>query len=294
MKKIFLAIFTALFLMPFMVSASETEPFYTNMNGAELNEQQYNNLLKAFSEDTIATMTVEAINQLKDNENLKKYETTKFVQVDEIYNHKGELISTLEKEITEEEAMNIVNEQKNKVQSRATIYTDSHQTSVKRVTITLSPANGLDIWATVTNTWFSIPSVKSHDVVAMRPSANSVILSNSVSGYQKYDGKYHNYTSSSSNTKLNSGGLGISMNIDDTVSSSLECSITALFTQYSTTVFGVFGTYQHATSTVTLAQSQNYSFGDGYGGVLVFNSSVASKYDRMGGVYGQIDWLNIG
>ena len=190
MKKIFLTMFVALFLMPFMVSAKELEPYYTNMNGAELTEQQYNNLLRAFSKDTIATMTVDAINQLKDNENLKKYEITKYIQIDEFYNASGSLISRLEKEVTEGDAKEFVNKQKNQVKTIATSYTDTHTTSMKKVTITLSPGMGLEIWATVTNTWLSIPSVKSFDVVAMRPSTNSSILVASVSVYQKA-GRYN-------------------------------------------------------------------------------------------------------
>lgn len=49
--------------------------------------------------------------------------------------------------------------------------------------------------------------------------------------------------------------------------------------------FTVYGTYQHATSDLTLSQSQNYTFSSsGLGGVLKFANSVSSKYDGMKGV----------
>ncbi|MBE6139272.1 MAG: hypothetical protein E7174_02030 [Firmicutes bacterium] len=299
MKKIFLAIFTTLFLMPFMVSADEITPYYTNLNGAELTEQQYNNLIKVFSEDTIATMTVEQINLVKDNENLVKTEDTKYVRVDDIYDLRGNIVSRIEKEVTEEEAQNFLKEKKNSPQTRASA---SYSTSMKRITLTVVPSGYVTHRViTLTNTWLSIPSVKSYDVLAVGAEATSYYVRMSggtLSGYQKYDGAYHRYTQSSDNTKISTGwgagggGIGISMNIDDSVTSSLENSLTVtLITDAEP--FVVHGTYQHATSNVSLSQSKNYTFSEnGMGGVLNFASSVSSYYDGMRGVevasYGNI------
>lgn len=69
---------------------------------------------------------------------------------------------------------------------------------------------------------------------------------------KRLDDTTHKYDLKSSNTKLNSGGLGIFMNVDNAVTSTLECSITAQSSGYSTTVFGVYGTYQRATSDISL------------------------------------------
>ena len=47
----------------------------------------------------------------------------------------------------------------------------------------------------------------------------------------------------------------------------------------------VYGTYQHAKSTVSLEESKTYVIGaGGYGNVVVFGSNVASRYDQMPGV----------
>lgn len=47
----------------------------------------------------------------------------------------------------------------------------------------------------------------------------------------------------------------------------------------------VYGSYQHATANISLANSKKYTISrTGYGGVFLFNSPVRSYYDAMGGV----------
>ena len=110
-----------------------------------------------------------------------------------------------------------------------------------------------------------------------------------ISGYQKYDGQLITYNRNSDNTKASSsftgnGGIGISMNIVDSVKSTLENSITVRFISKANP-FKIHGTYQHAQSNVTLSESKKYTFSStGLGGVLSFDSSVKSKYDGMRGV----------
>lgn len=82
----------------------------------------------------------------------------------------------------------------------------------------------------------------------MRPATNSMTInvnSGMISGYQKWDGNTISYNSTSSNTKKSSsftgnGGIGISMNVVDAVSSSLECSMTVYFVCGSST-FNIAG-----------------------------------------------------
>lgn len=74
------------------------------------------------------------------------------------------------------------------------------------------------------------------------------------------------------------------MNIVDDVSTSLSNSM-AITLLTGALPFTVYGTYQHATSDLTLSQSQNYTFSSsGLGSVLKFANSVSSKYDGMKGV----------
>lgn len=63
--------------------------------------------------------------------------------------------------------------------------------------------------------------------------------------------------------------------------SSQEYSLTFMVSGSGT----VYGTYQHAVSSVTLNQSKDYTISSfGLGKVLDFSSSVKDKYDRMTGV----------
>lgn len=55
-------------LMP--VNASANENYYTNMNGAVLSQEQYDNLSRVFDKTTIATMSVSLVDSLKDDKNI--------------------------------------------------------------------------------------------------------------------------------------------------------------------------------------------------------------------------------
>ena len=56
--------------------------YFTNVNGVELTKQQYENLSKVFSYDTIATLNEEQINLYKNNTNLKAEKTFKYIKIE--------------------------------------------------------------------------------------------------------------------------------------------------------------------------------------------------------------------
>ena len=287
MKKIFITLLMAVMVLPTMVSAQEAT-YYTNANGVTLTEEQYNYLTGYFSENTLYSMTKEQLNLIKDDRNLTITTETKYIRTDEVYDNMGNLLESVETEVSEEDALNYDEQE----QITPYAWNVTYQTTMKRLYMQVVSSSASTKIVTITNTWLSLPKVRSFDVIALRPEANSMTInvnSNTISGYQNWDGNVINYNGSSSNTKKSSsftgnGGIGISMNIVDNVSSSLETSMTVYFLCGNST-FSIAGTYQHATSDVTLAQSQNYSFSSsGNGNVLSFASSVASKYDDMQGV----------
>ena len=291
MKRILKMLLLSLIILPGIVLAQENDGYFVTLDGINLSEKQYNNLIKVFDEDTIATMDKKLLNSLKDNENLSKTENTKYVKTEYFYDKNGKITSTLEEEVTKEEALSSTT--KTMINTRST---NSYSTSYKKITISITSPSASSKIVTVTNTWLQLPSVKSYDVIGIRPTSGSMTLNNvpsSISGYQKHDGTYIRYAKSSSNTKIVSslftsgkGGVGISMNIVDTVSTSLQNSITVDFIS-SAEPFKAYGSYQHAQSSVTLSQSQNYTFSSaGKGNVFSFASAVSSKYDGMGGVLG--------
>lgn len=278
-KKIVMVAVLAILLAPALVSAKMNEIYFKTESGYGITKEQYNNLIKVFSRDTIYTLENSVIDLYKDIDNLTKTENVKYIRTDDYLDAAGNIISTIESEVTKDEAETFVENQKNGIQP----LDSSHQTNMKRISISLLN-RGDTKTITVTNKWLSIPSVKSYDVIAYRSGSGADIRINSVSGYQKWDGNTISYNMGSENYKGTTNGCGISMNIVDDVRNSLENSMTATVANGSYT-YTAFGTYQHATSNVTLAQSKNYSINaNGLGGVLDFANSVRGYYDGMQGV----------
>ena len=91
------------------------------------------------------------------------------------------------------------------------------------------------------------------------------------------------YKYTSNNTKIFNNGLGISMNLVDggtnfNLSMSVGYNITGSYPK-------IYGTYQHATEDISLANSQKYTLSSlGFGKVVLFDSSVRDIYDEFGGV----------
>ncbi len=288
MKKVFMILLPVIFLLPTGVCAQEI-PYYTNSYGVNLTQEQYNKLLSVFSEESIYTMTPETLEIVKNAEYFTKTESEKYIRVDSYYDVYGNIVKQTETEITKSEALD-----NNDGKITPYSWNITHQTNMKKLYMqVISPAYMSHKVVTLTNTWLSIPVTKSFDVIAVRPETHSLvvtILPATISGYQKWDGNIINYNVNNNNTKRSAsftgnGGVGISMNIVDDVKSTLENSLTVTFVSEADP-FKIWGTYQHAQSDVTLAQSQNYSFGSsGLGNVLNFNSSIKSKYDGMQGVY---------
>ncbi len=138
----------------------------------------------------------------------------------------------------------------------------------------------------LTMEWQAVPTMQTFDVIAMRTEGVNFNVS-SLSGTQSYfkDGSYGavGYTYTSNNTKIFNNGLGISMNLVDggtnfRLSMSVAYNITGSYPK-------VYGTYQHATKDISLANSQKYTLSSlGFGKVVLFDDSVKGYYDQFGGV----------
>ena len=284
------------------VNAQELKKaYFVNMNGVELTEAQYNNLLKGFSHDTINTMSKEMIDMLKDDTNIKKVTTTKYVETSTRYVN-GIAVNTNERELTLKE-FNAAPSTSVITPSEGARFAanDFVETNYKRINLDITYGGSVSTkYVTLTNVWKTIPRVKSFDVLAIAPGVASISFnfSGHRSGYQKWDGNTINYGVDSGNWKIvNSStiwkkGLGLSQNLVDDTTTSLENSITVVFL-CGADPFPVRASYQHATSDVSLSQSQNYTLGtDGMGGLIKFASSVSSKYDNTPGLYAELTLLS--
>ena len=270
-----------------------TQAYYTNMNGAELTKEQYCNLEKVFDKDTIATLAPEVIDIYKDCKNIGYSEKTYYIKTVSRYN--DDIFLGEEDQIVDKFEYDFGDVLKSTSYS-ACCGSDTYETSYKKLKIQITYTAGKRT-VTVTNTWKKIPKIKSYDVIALAPGVTCAQFTediNTKSGYQKYDGNLINYSPSSSNFKTCNGsgflkkGIGLSQNIVDSTSSSLINQISTTFTS-SSMDFCAYGSYQHATSNVSLSQSKNYTINIlGMGGLIYFNSSVAGYYDDMPGVYADL------
>ena len=151
----------------------------------------------------------------------------------------------------------------------------SHSTGYKDIKIT-KVGNHITLLAK----WKIMPQTRSYDVLGIRFDGPS--LSTSIKFKQIYTQNGINIEKNEHYYQSLSRGFGTSFKLPTGDIESLESYIEFNFNNSGR----IYGTYQHAQKSVTLAQSQNYTISpSGYGGVLNFDSTVRNNYDAMGGVY---------
>ena len=150
----------------------------------------------------------------------------------------------------------------------------SHSTSAKTLQIGKACLPTKCIMSLV-NTWHGDPSVTSWDVIGAYMTGNSSLLSHS-----------HTYVSTTNTTtyfnnlSTATNGIGNSVNLPDDGENLI---INMAFTV--SRGGRVYGSYQHAMTNTTLANSQLYNFSlGGAGGVFDFYGTAFGVYDEMNGV----------
>ncbi|MBR5662821.1 MAG: hypothetical protein IKX00_04125 [Bacilli bacterium] len=271
-----------IFIFVFIIAKTDNvyaKAYFTTKNGYSLTKEEYDNLSSVFSPTTISILSNEALDLLKNDHTLSKKEDTKYYRFDEWKDNLGNVILSTNIEVDKETAETFHNDFDRSG-------SDTHTTSMKSLTLQVVQNDQSVRVATLTNTWLSIPSTKSFDVIGLRINNTASYLTlSSISGVQIHDGITINYYGNGSNTKTsNSKHVGISMNIVNNVTNSLQNQLTVVY--LAAQGLDAYGAYQHAKSDVTLSQSQNYSFSaNGKGGVFKFANSVNPKYDDMQGVH---------
>lgn len=245
----------------------------TNVKAANLTEEEYARLRNVFSDTRISFMSDEDAARYLSYDLEHSNKVSKYYKVTETTN------GTITTEVSKEEATTAA---ENNISTMATY----HTTSYKNIAITTSKTGTNSYFIYVTNDWLITPRVKSYDVIAMRVD-DATISSGTQSGVQFYTTNgitaAVNYSYQGTNMVLSSNGFGISMNLVD-AASGFTCEIEAIVTatsQWAT----VYGSYQHAMTAVTLAQSKSYTIShNGYGKVINFATAVQNDYDNMRGV----------
>lgn len=132
-------------------------------------------------------------------------------------------------------------------------------------------------YVTLFASWLQTPNVRSFDVMAVRLSGCSLVGDFSFKQTYISSGQLY-YVYNGMNQTFNNG-FGSSALLQ--YGSDNEYSMTFKVSGSGT----VYGTYQHAVTTVSQSDSLNYVIGaGGYGNVILFGNSIALKYDQMPGV----------
>jgi len=258
----------AIFICALTVRAQDTDVYYSNDLGLELTEQEYEYATQYVEDVELDFFTQDELDYLLSDveRNVVGSENTVLI---ESANDYGMMYS-----------LNSLSK-----------WTAIHTTSMKNLTMSAYFVSGRIVKYTLVCEWSSIPSVKSYDVIGFRIVGNDAAIykmsngGNDIAGIQNYDGNFIKYNGNSNNLKIENG-VGLSCNIVDSVSEYLTISLATNIVLGDRDYVGVYGSYQHATSNVTLEQSQKYNFSySGMGHVFEFASSVASIYDNTQGLY---------
>lgn len=252
----------------------------TNVKAATLTDSEYARLKLVFSDLRLASMSDE------DAQRYLTYDLEHTKKVSKYFKTTQTTNGTITTEINQEEADNA---SKNNSTRGA-----SYSTTYKNIQILATPANSDNYYLLLlSNVWLKSPYIKSYDVIAMRTDDAS-IMEGTQRGTQDYvykNGSYDTvyYSNNGTNMVKASNGFGISMNLVD-AANTYQCTIEATV-QAKTEWATVYGSYQHAATDVTLAQSKSYVIShNGYGKVINFATAVQNDYDGMQGVSIKLDY----
>lgn len=245
----------------------------TNVKAATLTDEEYDRLRNVFSDTRISLMSDEDAARYLSYDLEHTNKVSKYYKVTETTN------GTITTEVSKEEATNAA---KNNIATMATY----HTTSYKNIQIMTTNIGVNRYYVHLVNDWLITPRVKSYDVIAMRFEDATMVEGTQI-GSQMYTtngtSDSIDYSYNGTNMVLSSNGFGISMNLVD-AASGFTCDIEAIVIATSQWA-KAYGSYQHAMTAVTLAQSKSYTIShNGYGKVINFATAVQNDYDNMQGV----------
>ena len=233
----------------------------------------------------VSITSISSVNALETNDTITnqsgvvipvdKYNALKSIYSDNFVNY-----------ITQEEYNIIKDNDLSKVEIKEVVdKTSDNKTIGSRAQEHTTPAKSLRIinnngFVTMTLTWLQVPKIKKYDVMAFRK--NTSVNMADFYFFKQYYQSGSNLILSTDKEGLNfDNGVGATFKVQNGTDHEMELSM-----QFSGTG-RVYGSYQHASnSKATLADAMNYTLsGSGYGGVILFDSSIESKFDGMGGVY---------
>ncbi len=286
MKKTIMLIVFMLFAFTSIVNASDV---YVNKNGVEIPIEKYEYLKQFFSELRINRWSQEDYNEVKDEEFYLIQSEDKFIATKMLVDSLGNEILSIDENISEEEY-----EANREIESHD--YCDPGddnvcwQTAYKRIKLGVACNSDRTICGfAVSLEWLKLPAARSYDVIAARWTGNFKVKDYAANLYYRtnglLDGESYEPGYNENCIKKTSSGIGVSMKLPTN-----KTDLSAYFDVQGSLpmgeVLGVYATYQHAQSSLSLSDSMSYTFSEnGLGNVLYYsNSTIRNKYDKMQGV----------
>ena len=290
MKKIlYTFLFAALILFAPAVYASN-EVYYTNNEGLNMTEKQYNNLLgQGFTENQIRMMNYETFNANKDIEativaQKKQYYKTTTTMRNGIQYHTSQIIT--EDEMNEELSAERERNPYSLRGATGTFYNGASYNSYKVLLSTIAYLEDEDLMRYKLDTyWQTMPTTRSHDIIGIGIEAAKVYIYSSVYFYQYWretnneDGISYGCYPKSQNTggsamfELPSGSL-------NTLESSVYFNVGKLPNVGTISSLVATGDYAHATVTVDGDSAHNYYTVNYVNGIEV-DEPYANSYDTI-------------
>ena len=160
-----------------------------------------------------------------------------------------------------------------KVTINESILTKGSTVYEKGRTFKIAKSCSSNCYVSLVATWSGTPSVGSYDVIGFRVSGTSI--TNVHNAYASGTG----FSSASTTPQTFTNGFGHSIQVASV--SNLKVS-TSMYVNKGGTVYG---SYQHATSSISYNNSKLYSIsGAGYGSVFAFYGAATGIYDGANGV----------
>jgi hypothetical protein len=244
--------------------------------------KEYERISKNHSDLYIDSLDSEFVESLSSEKAIVISTKEKYIVTYYSVDQMGKVIISFDREVTKEEAIKVSQNQASigiydQLLPKGNSGQQSWQTASKLLFISAYSYNGYE-WIDVQCHWYTTPIVKSFDIIATRWTGNYIV--NDATGAQEYwDNSSINYSYLGSNMVKYNNGVGISMNLVDS-----GATYKLYLNVKGTGTFGhAYGTYQHATSNISLSTSKSYTFSStGLGGVL--NHNYSSYFDNMQGV----------
>lgn len=289
-KKILFTLLTTTMLSPIVLA--EESAYFTTNSGLELTKNEYNYLLEHFDEEYISTFNSDLLKLAMDDINNIEILSEETIYIETITNRlpNGQVIVT-ENPLTEEEYENY---QPIVPLTNCNDGIACWETNAKKLHMIVQNTEDNYQMVTLTNFWKSMPTTRSYDVLAFRwttsgPNPNYSHFKAFQYGFAVGTTEYG---IANQNVKLGTNAIGVSMNLYNNAIT-ITNTLYVYFEIDTNLTLSYYGTYQHATSEVTLAQSQSYNFGaGGLGNVLNYtSSSIRNKYDGMQGISAMVAYV---